>query len=128
MFAQQEGGWGKLRYEAVGFRSGEQKGGNEWRQALFSAVSLWHCLATCQTKFAACQAAACAGTSRRGAQTCRWGLVEEETVKVLLALQFFFFVQHSNKMANKKMFDIWPLAGDHQTTTNEMKLCMQSTN
>lgn len=42
-----------------------------------------------------------------------------------------FFVQHSNKMANKKMFDIWPLAGDHQTTTNEVmyakhKLVFQS--
>lgn len=40
MFPQQEGGWSGLRFRAVGFRSGEQRGGNEWRQAVLSAVSL----------------------------------------------------------------------------------------
>lgn len=40
MFPQQEGWWSGLRFGAVGFRSEEQRGGNEWRQPVLSAVSL----------------------------------------------------------------------------------------
>ncbi len=40
MFPEQEGGWSGLRFRAVGFRSREQRRGNEWRQAVLSAVSL----------------------------------------------------------------------------------------
>lgn len=64
MFPQQESGWSRLRFGAVEFRSGEKKGGNEWRQAVLSAVRLWHCLATCQAQFATCQAGDWDGTGR----------------------------------------------------------------
>lgn len=66
------------RVERAGVWSGGvqvrgQRGGNEWRQAVLSAVSPWHCLATCQARFAACQAAARDGTGRRRARTRRRG-------------------------------------------------------
>lgn len=41
-------------------------------------MSLWHCLVTCQARFAACQAAAWVRTGRLEAQTIRWGLQREE--------------------------------------------------
>lgn len=64
-WAEVKSGWVQVR---------GQRGGNEWRQAAVSAASLWHCLATCQAQFAACQAAARDGTGRRWAQTWRRGL------------------------------------------------------
>lgn len=56
MFPPQERGCG-LRFGAAELRSGEQREGNEWRQALLSVLSPWHRQATCQAQFAACQAA-----------------------------------------------------------------------
>lgn len=128
MFAQQEGGWGKLRYEAVGFGSGSRKeemSGDRHCSLQWACDTAWPPVKPSLLPVRQQPLLGQAGMQLKCVDESWWG---RRLRRFYWLYSSFFFVLHSNKMRNRKMFDIWPLAGppDHHQW-NEVMYAKQQT-